>query len=390
MARSRLMSSEELKDNGSILFVDDEISILNTLQRLFEPQNYTVYTASSAKDALAILSTHSVDMIVSDMRMPEMDGAAFLEIAAKKWPSIKRVLLTGFADVNSAISAINKGGIEYYLVKPWKNEHISKMMQVMMESKLLSDKNNELQIEISKKNNELLELNSDLEDKIQQRTSQLKKAYQHLQESNDSILQVLLAIVGLHEGVLTGHCRQIAEDTKRIAELMTLPVEQRQDIYFAAMMHNIGKVGLPTQLILKPSVSFNHWEVKEYRQYPILGASALSSFEPLNEVANIILCHREYYDGSGFPNKLAGDDIPVGARILAIVVDYHELKEGLIFPGEMSANLAINYMQDHASCYDPKILPLFTEMINASEQVDLIHENQQSLTPGQAKPKGLM
>lgn len=114
---------------GVLLFVDDEKSILNTLQRTFVPLNYTVFLAASAKAGLEILDKNHIDIIVSDIRMPHMDGATFLNIVSKKWPHVKRIILTGYA---SNYDIIN----DYYLSKPWKKDKIVELIQTMMEKNL--------------------------------------------------------------------------------------------------------------------------------------------------------------------------------------------------------------------------------------------------------------
>ena len=105
----------------SILFVDDESNILSSLKRLFKPLGYEIYTASGGAEGLDVLSRHAIDVVVSDMRMPEMDGAKFLSQARENWPDTVRILLTGYADINATISAVNKGNIYRYISKPWED-----------------------------------------------------------------------------------------------------------------------------------------------------------------------------------------------------------------------------------------------------------------------------
>ncbi|MBV8124125.1 MAG: response regulator, partial [Paucibacter sp.] len=110
--------SEPSSSVPSILFVDDEPSILSALKRLFRPEGYSIFTAESGMAGLETMRTHSVDVVISDMRMPEMDGAAFLEKVRNEFPNTVRILLTGYADINSTVSAINKGEIHKYISKP--------------------------------------------------------------------------------------------------------------------------------------------------------------------------------------------------------------------------------------------------------------------------------
>ena len=117
-------SSTEIKAGGSLLIVDDEENILNAMRRLFRPLGYSIFLANSGVEGLKILEQEYVDLVISDMRMPEMDGAAFLEQVSLRWPDTIRILLTGYADVTKTIDAINKGRIYKYISKPWEENDL--------------------------------------------------------------------------------------------------------------------------------------------------------------------------------------------------------------------------------------------------------------------------
>ena len=112
-----------------ILIVDDEESVLNTLKRLFRKLPYEIFSALSGQEALAILAEQSVDLIISDMRMPEMSGAEFLSLAKDKCPLTERILLTGYSDMESTVKAINDGGIFGYLSKPWDANQLLSLVE---------------------------------------------------------------------------------------------------------------------------------------------------------------------------------------------------------------------------------------------------------------------
>lgn len=374
------------KTKGILLLVDDEASILNALKRIFLAETYQVYTASSGPEGLKILEQYpTTDIIISDMRMPVMDGAEFLKIAAERWPNIKRILLTGYADINSAISAINEGKIDYYISKPWKNDEIVSVINKALDNKRLKDQNQDLQKLLGYQNEELRVLNNNLEEKVKERTVELYQSYKELQETHSAAIQVFLSMQELHEGNYKGYCRGVATQAKLLAQTMKLSEKEVQTIYLSAMLHNLGKKGLPLNIMFKP---YNKMTIKEHKafvQYPILGSTVLAAFPSLKEVTKIILHHRERYDGRGYPYGLKGETIPLGARILAIVVDYNELQYGLIDPHKYHAKLALNYLNDHFERYDPRILPVFIKMINSlpEEQTSLTEE---VLTPDQLKP----
>ena len=115
---------EDTRPHPTLLFVDDEPSILSALRRLFRPHGYRIFVAESGAAGLAILEQETIDLVISDMRMPEMDGASFLKQVRARWPKVMRILLTGYADINSTVSAINEGEIYRYIAKPWDDNEI--------------------------------------------------------------------------------------------------------------------------------------------------------------------------------------------------------------------------------------------------------------------------
>jgi len=120
---------------AAILFVDDEVNVLNALRRLFHSEHYVSYFASSGAEGLRILQQYAVDIVISDMRMPEMNGAEFLAQVVMKWPETTRILLTGYADMQSTIDAVNKGRIYHYCNKPWDDEALKLLVRNVLEQK---------------------------------------------------------------------------------------------------------------------------------------------------------------------------------------------------------------------------------------------------------------
>ncbi len=183
-----------------ILFVDDEQNILRTLKRLFIDSDYEIFTASSGIEAIGLLDKENFSLILSDYRMPEMNGVEFLMIAKEKTPDTIRMILTGFADVSVAISAINEGEIYKFCEKPWEGESLKVQVKRAIEHHELVSERKELLERIKVQNEELKDLNQNLEQKVDDKTHELKKAYKDLQlkvkelEGRDTILQYLLTI----------------------------------------------------------------------------------------------------------------------------------------------------------------------------------------------------
>lgn len=172
---------------GVLLIVDDDSNVLKALSRLFRQENYTVHFAAGGAEGLAVLRRHAVDVIISDMRMPEMSGAEFLAQALEKRPESVRILLTGHADLQSTIEAVNKSRIYSYCTKPWNDEELKLLVRNALQQKRLREEQERLSTIIRQQNDELKAINENLEQKIERRTAQLDQANKNLLLHNQAI-----------------------------------------------------------------------------------------------------------------------------------------------------------------------------------------------------------
>ena len=170
-----------------ILLVDDEASILSSLKRVLRPKGYTLITAESGAEGLRLLEEHPVDLIVSDMRMPEMNGAQFLGKAKERFPDVMRILLTGYSEITATISAINDGGIYHYLQKPWDEQDLLLTIQRALEQQHLKKEAVRLNELVRKQNEELQTFNARLEKQVQARTEEIRQTVMFLESSQAEI-----------------------------------------------------------------------------------------------------------------------------------------------------------------------------------------------------------
>jgi response regulator RpfG family c-di-GMP phosphodiesterase len=355
-----------------ILCVDDEPNILSSLRRLFRPQGYQVFTAESGSAGLKLLETEQVDIVISDMRMPEMDGAQFLECVRIHWPDTTRLLLTGYADVQLILGAINRGEIYRYITKPWDDNDILLVVRHALERRALEEEKQRLEALTLAQNEELRELNTDLENKVARRTAELRKVHDELLVSNEKLkvnfltsIKVFSGLIEMRGGNLAGHSRRVADLARRIAVRMDMDARETQEIFIAGLLHNIGKVGFSDELLSMPVSLMNGENLRLYRKYPIRGEELLMPLDDLRPAAALVRSHQERFDGEGFPDRLSGFNIPAGARILALASDYDNLQIGTFAQRRLRPEEAVALiLEGRGKRYDPLVVSAFNDIIH--------------------------
>jgi response regulator RpfG family c-di-GMP phosphodiesterase len=322
-------------DSPVVLFVDDEPSILSSLRRLFRPLGYRVLLAESGKAGIAFLETEPVDLVVSDMRMPEMDGAELLERVRERWPAVGRILLTGYADINSTVAAINRGQIHRYIAKPWDDRELIMCVQDALERRRLEKENRELQRLTQQQNEELQALNADLAARVKARTSELEQvnamletSFAQLQENFLLSINVFSGLIELRGGGMAGYSREVADLARRIARRLNMGASAEEDVYVAGLLHEVGKIGFPDAMLRKPLSAMASDELALYRRHTLKGEAALLPLGRLQRVARLVRSHHERIDGKGFPDGLSGEEVPLGAQVLSIASDYYAAQTG--------------------------------------------------------------
>lgn len=377
----------------SLLCVDDEPNILSSLRRLFRPAGYKILLANSGAEALEILERESIDLVISDMRMPAMDGAAFLAIVRERWPEAIRILLTGYADMDSTIAAINRGEIFRYISKPWDDNDVLLVIKSALERKELEREKARLEALTIRQNQELKTLNASLEQKVEERTDELKQANERLKQNFLVSIKMFSGLIELREGAVAGHSRRIADLCRKLAGKLGLEGKAQQDVFLAALLHDIGKIGFPDALLAKPVSTMNGEDMGRYRKHPLAGESALMPLNELKDAARIVRSHHERFDGQGFPDGLQGFGIPIGARILAVVNDYDSLISGTLSAKRMTQDEAKALLtQSRNKRYDPQVVDAFVEMLGglSREQSKDIAVPASSLEPGMVLARDLI
>jgi response regulator RpfG family c-di-GMP phosphodiesterase len=385
----------------TILCVDDEPNILASLQRLLRKHRFRVLCANSAAAGIAMLETETVDVVVSDMRMPQCNGTEFLERVRRQWPATMRLLLTGFADLGAIVGAINRGEIYRYITKPWNEEDFLLVVRDALGRRELVQEKERLETLTRAQNLSLLELNSTLELRVQERTQELHSAQQNLLGTNARLkgnfltsIKILSSMIEMRRGALAGHARAVADLSRKVALRMGLPLGEAQDVFFAGLLHEIGKTGFSDSLLQLPEYVLKGESLAQYRRYPHSGEQLLMPLEELREAARIVRSHRERFDGSGFPDRMAGFDIPVGARILAVAYDFTALQSGQLVQRQLDARQATALVaESRGRRYDPDVVEAFYDVRTGRQVSDELADvamGVDQLKPGMVLSRDLL
>lgn len=359
--------SEDLPP-ATILCVDDEPNILSALRRIFRPKGYKVLVAESGRAGLELLQNEQVDLVISDMRMPEMDGAQFLAKVRDQWPDTVRMLLTGYADVNAIIEAINRGEIYRYITKPWDDNDITLVVRHALERRLLEHEKKRLERLTQQQNDELKSLNASLEAKVEERTVELKAVNEQLKGSFITSIKVFSSLIEMRGGNLGGHSRRVADVARKVAVKLQLDSKAVQDAFVSGLLCEIGKVGFADDLLNLPISMMNPVQLDDFRKHVVRAEQLLMPLQDLRAAAASIGGQLERFDGGGFPSRLAKDDIPIGAQILAVAADYDNLQIGTMAQRKVTASDAkILIAQSSGKRYSPRVVEAFLEVLRDAE-----------------------
>ena len=285
-----------------VLIVDDVESVRISLAALVEKDGHDVSLAADASEALDLLRGEPFDVVVTDIILPRKTGAVLLGEIREGHPDVQVIMITGEPEVETAAEAVRKGAFDY-LSKPVSREDITRTVSAAAEKKSLLDKNRQLEEENRKYREHLEEL-------VDERTKELKKAL-------EGTIHVVGSTTKMRDPYTASHQEKVTELACAIAREMAIPEEQTEGIHAAGLMHDIGKIAIPAEILSKPT-KLTDLEFSLIKTHAQVAYDILKEIEFPWPVADIILQHHERLDGSGYPNKLKGDEILLEARIIAV------------------------------------------------------------------------
>lgn len=332
---------------AQVLIVDDEEAIREVVSTLLESQGYQCSAVGNGRLAVEHLKRNSADLVLSDMLMPEMDGLQLLSWLRSYDAEVPMIMVTAMHDVSTALDSIRCGAYDYIL-KPFEKDQLFLSVRRALEHRRLLLENRNYQ--------------RNLEQLVEQRTGELKKALNELEQSYDATLEALGGALDLKDSETVGHCKRVTAYTMAMAKAMNLPVESLPQIARAAFLHDIGKMAIPDRILQKPG-PLDDEERTVMRTHCDIGYKMLLRIPFLTQAAEIVLSHQEYYDGTGYPRGLRGEQIPLGARIFAVA----DAVDAMLSDRPYRKALGVDHARKEVKrCsgtqFDPKVVEVFLSL----------------------------
>lgn len=324
-----------------LLIVDDDDSVRRIVAELLTEEGYEPTTTAGAEEGIAQMRERCFPLVITDLKMPNRDGLWFLRELRREFPDTAIVMMTGYGQVDTAVEALRLGATDY-LTKPIRANQLFTSVLRALDRRRLELENRAYQ--------------RGLEGVVQAKTQELAVAYEEISETYRITLEALVTALDARECETGYHSQRVVRFSLAIGEKLDLDARDMDDLARGALLHDIGKIGVPDQILLKPSqLTDDEWV--EMRRHPEVGARILSGIAFLEPAAEIVLAHQERWDGKGYPRGLRGEEIPLGARIFAIADTFDAITTDRPYRRGQTIEHALDEIERHAGTqFDPRVV----------------------------------
>lgn len=328
-----------------ILIIDDELSPRESLRMVLKDR-YIVFTAGGGVEGLNFISQNPVDLVILDIKMPEMDGITVLQEIKKRRPDIEVILLTAHATIESAKNAVRLGALDY-LTKPFDMDEVVNVVERGLEKR---------------RANEMMRLEREkLLDRTVYLEEQINKARENFLMCYEGTVKALILTIDAKDHYTFDHSLHVARLSTSIANGLGMSKNVRDSLEHAAIIHDIGKIGVDEN-ILRKNGSLTPEEFAEMKKHPEIGARIVQQVPFLEDSIPVILYHHERYDGKGYPEGLKGEDISLPSRIVMVADAIDAMMHDRPYRNRFPIEKVFSELRDNAGTqFDPKIVDLILE-----------------------------
>lgn len=344
---SEILQLNQKNEKHTILLVDDEVNNLQLLRRTLR-HDYNIITASNGKEALEIVEGKGdeIALIVSDQKMPEMEGTEFLKRVAGEYPDIVKILLTGHLDVDAIVDSINDCHLYQYIVKPFDPEELK------------------MTIDSGIKKFDLVNSKSVI--------------LKDLRELFYKTIKLIASALDAKDPYTHGHSLRVTMYSLILAKHLNLDDTTLEEIETAGLLHDIGKIGIPQKILCKPG-KLTDEEYEVMKSHPAQAEKMLMGIKKLTVVSNWLRTHHERWDGKGYPYGMKGEEIPISGRIIALADTYDAMTSTRSYRKALSHETAIEEIKRCAGTqFDPVLAELF---IKCSDEIKAAKEDPETYYP---------
>lgn len=340
--------------NGSskkLLIVDDELSVREILAEGLSSFGYDTEMAGSMAEAFEKIQAGSFNLVLTDIEMPGGTGLELLQKVKSHDGDLDVIMVTGVVDADTAIHSIRQGASDY-LTKPFNLDEVQIVVERTLDKRRLILENRAHQEHLE----ELVAMRTE---ELLEKKRQVERLYRELQESYESTLQALVTALDFRDNETQGHSYRVVQYAVLVAREMGVREPDLTWIRRGAILHDVGKIGIPDSILRKPGkLDVAEWE--EMKRHPEMGYRMLQDIPFLKPALDIVLCHQERFDGSGYPRGLRGEEIPLGARIFAVVDTFDAMTSDRPYRAALSIDDARTEISEWSGRqFDPAVAQAF-------------------------------
>ena len=331
--------------------MDDEPVAAKLLSFILAPPAFRCTAACTAEEALVALQRESFDAVISDLQMPGLSGMELLKEVRHRHPHMAFLVTTGVDDVDVGVQAM-RSGADDYLVKPLRESAVVASLENALHKRRLEQ--------------EVENYRHHLEELVAARTDQLQAAFKQISQSYEDTLQALGAAIDLRDNETGGHSQRVCRYSLEMARAMGWQEKELGSLTRGAYLHDIGKLGVPDAILLKPG-ALTPEERKIMQRHAQIGFDLVKDIPFLADATEVVLMHHERFDGSGYPQGLKGEAIPLSARIFSIADTLDAITSERPYQRAASFESAREIIRRlSGTAFDPQVVSVF---LNIREDV---------------------